>query len=92
MNEFKAIMTLCNNCRNHPMCGGTGCEPRKTLLNAFKRNQEKSVNYTEDREDGQLMTVYIECPNCEYSFSDDEIDRQISYCPECGQLLRWQDE
>ena len=78
MTEYEALNHLCLNCRNHPMCGGTGCTPRNTIQKAIKKHMEKAIKYTEDIEDGQLMTVYIECPNCEYSFSDDEIDKQIS--------------
>lgn len=56
------------------------------------RDKPKKINYWQDREDGYLMGEYFECPSCEYEFNEDEIEREINYCPECGQALRWLSE
>ena len=59
----------------------------------IKRDTPKKIKWWREKEEGfDLQTVYIECPKCEYSFSDDEIEREISYCPECGQCLDWNDD
>ena len=38
---------------------------------------------------GNPEPKYFECPSCEYDLGEDEVDRQIRYCPECGQSLDW---
>lgn len=32
MNCRQAVETMCNNCKNHEMCMGTGCRPKNDLL------------------------------------------------------------
>lgn len=61
----------------------------KSLVN---RSIPKKIRWWREEEDDLLVSYVIECPACEYSLSDEEIKREIGYCPECGQCLEWSAE
>lgn len=67
-------------------------EDFRNLKEIVNRSNPKKISWYKDMEDNLLMTIYIECPCCEYSFEEDEIKREIGYCPECGQALEWSAE
>lgn len=93
MTDNDALINLCLNCKKRSTCGGFGCTPKHTIFKLIERNEPKKIKWWREKEDGyDMQVVYIECPKCEYSFTDDEIDRQIGYCPECGQSLDWSDD
>ena len=58
----------------------------RTVLEGLvgKATEKKIKMYWEDK-----CIRHFECPSCEYEFGEDEVDRQIGYCPECGQSLDW---
>lgn len=58
---------------------------RTILVELVERATDKKIKmYWEDE-----CIRHFECPSCEYEFGEDEVDRQIRYCPECGQRLDW---
>ena len=65
---------------------------RTTLLELVGKATDKMVKwYRENDNPYRVQIDYIECPMCGYSFTDNEIDRKVNYCPECGQSLRWEE-
>ena len=58
----------------------------RTVLEGLvgKATEKKIKMYWEDE-----CIRHFECPSCEYDLGEDEVDRQIRYCPECGQSLDW---
>lgn len=86
-----ALIEMCENCRNHEMCKGTGCSPKKTLQKLVSKDVPEKVIY--ERKVGYISSHIIDlpiCPSCGVIFSK-EIEQNLSeYCPKCGQHLIWE--
>lgn len=90
LSQF-ALIEMCENCRNHEMCKGTGCSPKKILQKLVNKDVparvifERKVGYIS----GHFIDLYI-CPNCGTIFSMEVEMNQSEYCPKCGQHLIWE--
>ena len=56
-----------------------------------EKSIDKNVKLYIENEDNpdNIQIIYCKCPSCNYTFGEDEVERQIGYCPECGQSLNW---
>lgn len=92
MNRFKKAFNWYEKAVNKDISNNTHAhiDARGTFEELVKRATSKNIKWCKDYEDGYLMALSISCPTCEYDFTDEEQERQISYCPECGQALRWE--
>lgn len=53
----------------------------------------KTVLYSGDGYfDGHMAYGMAECPNCGYSYEEDDKDWGLKFCPNCGQSLNWESE
>lgn len=92
MNKYKKMFDWYNDMIWGSTKDPSFVEARATLAELVESAIDKSVKWESECEDGfDMHTAYIECPTCGYSFTDDEIDRKVNYCPECGQSLRWEE-
>ena len=92
MNKYKKMFDWYNGLTWGFTPSTSFIEARATLAELVERATDKTVMWESECEDGfDMHTAYIECPTCGYSFTDDEIDRKVNYCPECGQSLRWEE-
>ena len=57
----------------------------KELKEYKDKNEPKLVIYLCDG-------YWAECPNCSFTFEDDDADWEMPYCPSCGQALKWEME
>ena len=86
-----ALIEICENCRNHEMCKGTGCFPKKILQKLVSKDVpakvilERRVGYIS----GHIIDLHI-CPNCGIIFPNEVEKIQPEYCPKCGQHLIWE--
>lgn len=86
-----ALIKMCENCRNHEMCKGTGCSDKKTLQKLVSKDVpakvilKRQVGYIS----GHITDLPI-CPNCGIVFSNEVEKNQPEYCPKCGQHLIWE--
>lgn len=92
MNRFKKAFNWYERAVNKDIENNNHAhiDAKGTFEELIKKATSKDIRWWKDYDDGHLMGLYIECPCCEYDFTDDEIDRQIGYCPECGQALNWE--
>lgn len=61
------------------------------LNDLIERDKPKMVRYEADGyADGELVYDMGYCPNCDYFF-DVENEPHFTFCPSCGQRLKWED-
>lgn len=79
MSDYsKSLEDMCNRCTNHPICEGTGCQPKKDLADLIRKaTPTRGVNRAKYRDD---------CPSCGHN-----IFPHMQYCDICGQALTWED-
>lgn len=64
----------------------------KKILKALIGKSKFKKVHLENQEYGDgSVGLYAECPNkeCQYEFTDKQIEDRVDYCPECGQALDW---
>ena len=86
-----ALIEMCENCRNHEMCKGTGCSPKKMLQKLVSKDVPAKVIF--ERQVGYIsghITDLPICPSCGVVFSNEVEQIQPEYCPKCGQHLIWE--
>lgn len=86
-----ALIEMCENCRNHEMCKGTGCSPKKILQKLVNKDVPARVIF--ERKVGYISGNFIElpiCPSCGIILSKEVELNQSEYCPKCGQHLIWE--
>lgn len=74
MDAKEALEIMCRRCKNFEMCQGTGCEPRKKLIELVERDTPKKVVYDN--------CVGLICPVCSTNVNYAE-----NYCTNCGQAI-----
>lgn len=75
MDAKEAVEIMCEkHCKNFEMCQGTGCEPRRKLLELAERDTPKKVVY-----DGCVGLI---CPVC-----SSNVNYYENYCTNCGQNI-----
>lgn len=58
---------------------------------AIQRTIPKEVRYSYDGYyNGEPVVDMAECPNCERYFEFGDGNRESSFCPKCGQALKWE--
>lgn len=80
MDAKEALEIMCRRCKNFEMCQGTGCEPRKKLIELAERDTPKKATIID------YMTVH--CRNCGFTM---ELVHKPKYCQNCGQAIDWSD-
>ena len=85
MNKYKKMLKWYDDMIWGSTKDPSFAEARATLAELVERAINKKIKmYWEDE-----CIRHFECPSCEYELGEDEVDRQIGYCPECGQSLDW---
>ena len=85
MNKYKKMLDRYDRLTWGTTPDASLIEARTTLAELVERAIDKKIKmYWEDE-----CIRHFECPSCEYEFGEDEVDRQIGYCPGCGQSLDW---
>ena len=85
MNKYKKMLKYYDEMVWSSTYDASFVEARTTLAELVERATDKKIKmYWEDE-----CIRHFECPSCEYDLGEDEVDRQIGYCPECGQSLDW---
>ncbi len=65
----------------------------KELRELKKLSEPAQVNYEWDGyADGCPVVDFASCPNCGYGIEEDSENWKCSYCPHCGQMLKWEAE
>ena len=86
-----ALIEMCENCRNHEICKGTGCSPKKMLQKLVSKDVPAKVIF--ERQVGYIsghITDLPICPTCGVIFPNEVEQIQPEYCPKCGQHLIWE--
>lgn len=79
----EALNTMCENCINHEICKGTGCEPKKYLGELVDRaTPKKGYAYSSDGKRWVEM-----CPTCNIELT---VDWGMP-CDICGQAIDYED-
>lgn len=85
MNKYKKMLKYYDEMVWSSIYDASFVEARTTLGELVERAIcKKNEMYWEDN-----IIRHFVCPSCEYELGEDEVDRQIGYCPECGQSLDW---
>lgn len=56
---------------------------------AHRPKIERVYEYADADGNRGMWVTYITCPNCDYELEGEELG---GACPDCGQLLDWDDE
>lgn len=65
-----------------------GCQ----IVEEEVKQEPKTVIYSGEYFDGYRAYGMAECPNCGYSYEEDDKDWGLKFCPNCGQSLNWESE
>lgn len=82
-----------NKCIQLTVDGAVGFFPKEFIEKAVGKQISKAVNYiSEEYNDEGLVYAETSCPICDCYFELDTTNWGTSYCPDCGQALKWGDE
>lgn len=63
----------------------------KEAIKAVEKTEPRPVVYiTTGYADGAPVYDYANCPDCGYSYEEDDKDWGDHFCPHCGQALNWE--
>lgn len=60
-------------------------------IKALKREQQEVIYSGDGYADGMMVYDIAECPSCGYKYEDSDKDWGESFCPHCGQSLKWEE-
>ena len=91
MNKYKKMFDKYSSLTWGKTHDASFIEAKTTLAELVKRAIDKKVKLYIENEDNPdiIQIIYCKCPSCNYTFGGYEVERQIGYCPECGQSLNW---
>lgn len=70
-----------------------GIRKRASLDTAIKalEQEPEMVRYEGDGyADGRMVYDVAYCPNCDHEFEEDSENWRCNFCPNCGQMLKWE--